>query len=121
MSREWAGPLERIEECMWRIPKSYRPGMLVDAVVITDEEGLESACEGEALEQLANSAFLPGICSPAMAMPDIHSGYGFPIGGVGATDMESGVITPPGGIGFDINCGVRLVRTDLEKRISLRS
>ncbi|MDD2201250.1 MAG: RtcB family protein, partial [Firmicutes bacterium] len=114
MSREWAGLLERIEECMWRIPQSYKPGMLVDAVVITDEEGLASACEGEALEQLANSAFLPGICSPAMAMPDIHSGYGFPIGGVGATDLESGVITP-GGIGFDINCGVRLVRTDLEK------
>lgn len=115
MSREWAGPLERIEECMWRIPKTYKPGMLVDAVVITDEEGLASAREGEALEQLANSAFLPGIWSPAMAMPDIHSGYGFPIGGVGATDLESGVITP-GGIGFDINCGVRLVRTDLERK-----
>jgi tRNA-splicing ligase RtcB len=113
VSKEWTGPLERIEECMWMIPKTYKPGMLADAVVIADEESLRTACEGEALEQLANSAFLPGICSPAMAMPDIHSGYGFPIGGVGATDLESGVITP-GGIGFDINCGVRLVRTDLE-------
>lgn len=113
MSRQWLLPLERIDQCRWRIPQSYKPGMLAEAVVFTDEEGLEVAREGEALEQLANCAFLPGIISPVMAMPDIHAGYGFPIGGVGATDASSGVISP-GGIGFDINCGVRVVRTNLK-------
>ncbi len=113
MSGVWNGPLERVDECRWRIPMHYKPGMRVDAVVVTDSGGLEIARDGEALEQLANSACLPGICQPALAMPDIHSGYGFPIGGVGATTLEDGVITP-GGIGFDINCGVRLVRTNLE-------
>lgn len=113
MSTLWQGPLAQIDECRWRISKTYKSGMLTDAVVFTNQAGLEVAREGEALEQLANCAFLPGIISPAMAMPDIHAGYGFPIGGVGATDVASGVISP-GGIGFDINCGVRLVRTNLE-------
>lgn len=113
MSSAWNGPLERIDELRWRIPKHYKQGMRADAVVVTDRQGLEVARDGEALEQLANSACLPGICQPALAMPDIHSGYGFPIGGVGAMRLEDGVITP-GGIGFDINCGVRLVKTNLE-------
>jgi tRNA-splicing ligase RtcB len=113
VSSVWKGPLERIDEFRWRIPKTYKQGMRADAVVVTDSQGLEVARDGEALEQLANSACLPGICQPAMAMPDIHSGYGFPIGGVGSTRLEDGVITP-GGIGFDINCGVRLLRTNLE-------
>ena len=113
MSSAWNGPLERIDEFRWRIPKHYKQGMRADAVVVTDRQGLEVARDGEALEQLANSACLPGICQPALAMPDIHSGYGFPIGGVGAMRLEDGVITP-GGIGFDINCGVRLVKTNLE-------
>ena len=113
MSTLWQGPLAQIDECRWRISKTYKSGMLTDAVVFTNQAGLEVAREGEALEQLANCAFLPGIISPAMAMPDIHAGYGFPIGGVGATDVASGVISP-GGIGFDINCGVRLVRTNPE-------
>ena len=113
MSSVWKGPLEMIDEFRWRIPSHYKQGMRADAVVVTDSEGLEVARDGEALEQLANSACLPGINGPALAMPDIHSGYGFPIGGVGAMRLEDGVITP-GGIGFDINCGVRLIRTDLE-------
>jgi len=113
MSSVWKGPLERIDEFRWRIPKGYKQGMRADAIVVTDAEGLEVARDGEALEQLANSACLPGISQPALAMPDIHSGYGFPIGGVGAMRLEDGVITP-GGIGFDINCGVRLIRTNLE-------
>ena len=113
LAKPWNGSLEKIDDFRWRIPSDYKDGMRVDAVVVTDENGLEVAREGEALEQLANSAHLPGICEPAMAMPDIHSGYGFPIGGVGATVVRDGVITP-GGIGFDINCGVRLVRTNLE-------
>lgn len=113
MAKPWNGSLEKIDDFRWRIPAGYKEGMRVDAVVVTDENGLEVAREGEALEQLANSAHLPGICEPAMAMPDVHSGYGFPIGGVGATVVRDGVITP-GGIGFDINCGVRLLLTNLE-------
>lgn len=113
MTNLWQGTIEQIAPCQWRIPKSYKPGMLEDVIVFTNEAGLIAAKEGEALEQLANTAFLPGITSFALAMPDIHAGYGFPIGGVGATDLKTGVISP-GGIGFDINCGVRLVKTNLE-------
>ncbi|MCR4427011.1 MAG: RtcB family protein [Firmicutes bacterium] len=111
----WKGPLEKVDEYRWRVPTAYKPGMKVDGIAFADAAGIEAARRGDALEQLANSACLPGIQVAALAMPDIHSGYGFPIGGVGATDAETGVITP-GGIGFDINCGVRLLRTNLSAR-----
>jgi len=86
--------------------------MQTSAVIYADEKMISSIKNDNALEQTANMTMLPGIVGKAMAMPDIHWGYGFPIGGVAATDAENGVISP-GGVGFDVNCGVRLVRTNL--------
>ncbi|MBV9122969.1 MAG: RtcB family protein [Planctomycetes bacterium] len=109
----YRGPLERVNDCCWRIPRSYKPGMRVDGLIFADERLLEQIKKDQAPDQVANVAFLPGIQHASLAMPDIHWGYGFCIGGVCATDPdEDGVITP-GGIGFDINCGVRLIRSDL--------
>src|SRR6516164_9963953 len=109
------GPLERVDECCWRIPKSYKPGMRVDGLIFSDERLLEAIKKDQAPEQVANVAFLPGIQLASLAMPDIHWGYGFCIGGVCATDpMEGGVISP-GGVGYDINCGVRLMTTNLSR------
>jgi tRNA-splicing ligase RtcB len=109
------GPLERIDDYRWRIPRSYKKGMRTDAVIFASERMVPDLRGDNAPEQAANVAFLPGIVGNSLAMPDIHWGYGFPIGGVAAMDAEEGVISP-GGIGFDINCGVRLVRTDLEEK-----
>lgn len=94
--------LERIDEYRWVIPKSYKPGMLTDAMVFANERLLEAIRHDQSLEQAANVAMLPGIVGRALAMPDIHQGYGFPIGGVAAVDEQHGVISP-GGVGFDIN------------------
>src|SRR5690242_21602242 len=105
-------PLERIDTYRWRIPRSYNPEMRVSGIVYTDDELIEQIIGDNALQQVANVATLPGILGHSLAMPDIHWGYGFPVGGVAATDAEKGVISP-GGIGFDINCGVRLLATDL--------
>ncbi len=99
----YTGPLEKIDDYRWRIPRSYKKGMRTDAVIFASERMIPSLREDNAPEQAANVAFLPGIVGNAMAMPDIHWGYGFPIGGVAAMDLEEGVISP-GGIGFDINC-----------------
>ncbi len=106
------GILEKIDDYRWQIPKSYKAGMRVPGLIYADEDMLPHIQEEQALEQVANVAFLPGIVSRSLAMPDIHWGYGFPIGGVAATRVEDGVISP-GGVGFDINCGVRLLRTNL--------
>ena len=113
----WNGPVVKIDEYRYEIPKSYRGksgnlSMRTSGRVYVDERMLEQVRKDDSLEQVANVATLPGILGKSMAMPDIHWGYGFPIGGVAATDAEEGVISP-GGVGFDINCGVRLVRTDL--------
>jgi tRNA-splicing ligase RtcB len=107
------GPLERMEEFCWRIPKSYKPGMHVDGLIFTDERLLAQVKKDQAPEQVANVAFLPGIQYASLAMPDIHWGYGFCIGGVCATDPSEGGVISPGGVGYDINCGVRLVRSNL--------
>jgi tRNA-splicing ligase RtcB len=107
------GPLERVDECCWRIPRSYREGMRVDGLIFTSEKMLEQLRKDSAPEQVANVAFLPGIQYASLAMPDIHWGYGFCIGGVCATDPEEGGVISPGGVGYDINCGVRLVRSNL--------
>ncbi|MHC5004729.1 MAG: RtcB family protein [Planctomycetota bacterium] len=112
----FAGPLERVDECCWRIPRSYKPGMHVDGLIYTDERLLERLRDDQAPEQVANVAFLPGIQVASLAMPDIHWGYGFCIGGVCATDPEQDGVISPGGVGYDINCGVRLVRTGLSER-----
>ena len=104
--------LRRLDENRWELPPSYKRGMRVPGVVYADERMLPGILGDHALDQVANVACLPGIVSASLAMPDIHWGYGFPIGGVAATRVRDGVVSP-GGVGFDINCGVRLVRTDL--------
>src|SRR5947199_8755049 len=86
--------------------------MHVPGMVYADDELIEQIQQDNALQQVANVATLPGIVGYSLAMPDIHWGYGFPVGGVAATDAENGVVSP-GGIGFDINCGVRMLATDL--------
>ena len=114
---KWKGPLNKIDDYRYEIPSSYKGEkntlrMRTSAVIYADEKMIPSVLADNAPEQAANMTMLPGIVGKAMAMPDIHWGYGFPIGGVAATDAENGVISP-GGVGFDINCGVRLVRTNL--------
>lgn len=104
--------LRRLDQNRWELPPSYKRGMRVPGVVYADERMLPTILGDQALDQVANVACLPGIVSASLAMPDIHWGYGFPIGGVAATRVRDGVVSP-GGVGFDINCGVRLVRTDL--------
>lgn len=113
MKNAYHGPLERVSECCWRIPKSYKPGMRVDGLIYSSEEMIEQVKGDQAPEQVANVAFLPGIQYASLAMPDIHWGYGFTIGGVCATDPAEGGVISPGGVGYDINCGVRLVRSNL--------
>ena len=108
----WSGQLEKVDDYRWRIPKSYKAGMRVDGLIYADEDMLHQILEDKAIEQVANVAFLPGIAGNSLAMPDIHWGYGFAIGGVAATRVSDGVVSP-GGVGFDINCGVRLLRTNL--------
>ena len=112
MPDDWKRILRRLDDYRWEIPTSYKEGMLVPGIVYTDQEMLASVMSDQALEQVANVAFMPGIVGASLAMPDVHWGYGFPIGGVAATRTSDGVISP-GGVGFDINCGVRLLRTDL--------
>ncbi|MFC1570773.1 RtcB family protein [Candidatus Omnitrophota bacterium] len=113
MTQPFTGKLEKIDDNRWRIPKNYAPGMRVPGIVISNEKMLDSIIKDNALQQVANAAHLPGIVKASMAMPDIHWGYGLPIGGVVATDIDEGGVVSPGGVGYDINCGVRLVRTDL--------
>ncbi|MFA5315144.1 MAG: RtcB family protein [Candidatus Omnitrophota bacterium] len=113
MSQVWDGPLEKIDDYRWRIPRSYKAGMRVDGIIYADEKLLKDIRHDKAADQVANVAFLPGIVKASFGMPDIHWGYGFAIGGVAAMDIEKGGVISPGGVGYDINCGVRLVRTDL--------
>jgi tRNA-splicing ligase RtcB len=98
------GPLEQVDACCWRIPKSYKQGMRVDGLIFTNERLLEQLKKDQAPDQVANVAFLPGIQYASLAMPDIHWGYGFCIGGVCATDPQEGGVISPGGVGYDINC-----------------
>src|SRR3989304_3994842 len=108
----WEGKLKKKDDYRWEIPQDYKPGMRVPGLIYSSEAMLEEIMQEQALEQVANVAFLPGIVGYSMAMPDIHWGYGFPIGGVAAMRAEDGVISP-GGVGFDINCGTRVMRTNL--------
>lgn len=109
----WEGTLEKVDDYRFRIPKCYKPGMLVDGIVYANDKLLVDIQKDRAPEQVANVACLPGIVKYSLAMPDIHWGYGFPIGGVAATDPDAGGVISPGGVGYDINCGVRLLKTDL--------
>lgn len=103
--------LNKINDSLWEIPQSFRSDMRVPGRVYATERMLDEICRDKSLEQLINVATLPGIERYALAMPDAHEGYGFPIGGVAAFDKETGVISP-GGIGYDINCGVRLLTSE---------
>jgi tRNA-splicing ligase RtcB len=104
--------LRRIDELLWEIPADTRPDMRVPARVFADQELLDAIGTDQSLEQLENVATLPGIVEAALAMPDVHQGYGFPVGGVAATEAPDGVISP-GGVGYDINCGVRMLALPL--------
>ena len=113
----WKGPLNKRDDYRYEIPSSYRGehgnlDMRTSAVIYASGDMIDAIRGDNAPEQIANVTTLPGIVGHAMAMPEMHWGYGFPIGGVAATDAEDGVISP-GGVGFDINCGVRLMRTNL--------
>ena len=108
------GEMRRIDDYRWEIPQDYKSGMRVAGMVYADSTMLDAIREEQSLEQVANVAFLPGIVGRSLAMPDIHWGYGFPIGGVAATRISDGVVSP-GGVGYDINCGVRLLRTNLNE------
>jgi tRNA-splicing ligase RtcB (3'-phosphate/5'-hydroxy nucleic acid ligase) len=113
VSRSWK--LERKTDTCWEIPADAGSGRHVPARIYASEKLLSAIRRDESLTQVANICTLPGVRTAALAMPDIHFGYGFPIGGVAAMDYDEGVVSP-GGVGFDINCGVRLVRSDLVAR-----
>src|ERR687884_102411 len=98
----------RIDDTLWEIPAGARADMRVPARVFADAELLDAIATDRSLEQLQNVATLPGVVEAALAMPDIHQGYGFPVGGIAATELPDGVVSP-GGVGYDINCGVRLM------------
>ncbi len=102
--------LKRIHDYLWEIPRTG--GMRVPGRIYASQSIIDEIRDDPCLEQVANVAHLPGIAGYSLAMPDIHWGYGFPIGGVAGIDAEEGVISP-GGVGYDINCGVRLISTKL--------
>jgi len=108
-------PFRRIGEVTWEVSREFRSDLRVPVRVLADEELLAQVRRDQSLEQLMNVATLPGITRCAIGMPDMHQGYGFPVGGVAGTVLPDGVISP-GGIGFDINCGVRLLVSALEAR-----
>src|SRR5512136_1945581 len=112
MTLEGKIKVQKIDDYRWRIPREGK--MRTDGIVYTDEKMVSDISKDQSLVQVANVAWLPGIVGHSLAMPDIHWGYGFPIGGVAATRVEDGVISP-GGVGYDINCGVRLLRTNLRE------
>jgi len=116
----WTGQLRKIDDYRWEIPASYASELMkqhgvqmrVPGLLYADEPMLASIKADDSPDQVANVATLPGIVGRSIAMPDIHHGYGFAIGGVAAFDAQHGVLSP-GGVGYDINCGVRLIRTGL--------
>lgn len=108
----WTGPLKRLDDYRWEIPQTYKPQMRTRGIIYADSELIEQITQDMAPEQVANVATLPGIVGAAQAMPDIHWGYGMPVGGVAAFDENEGIISP-GAVGYDINCGVKLLKTNL--------
>ena len=113
-SPQWKD-LIKIKENLYEIPQSFRADMRVPARIYLSEAMFQDIEEDLSLLQLVNVASLPGIQKYAIAMPDIHQGYGFPIGGVAATSIQEGGVISPGGIGYDINCGVRLLAANMNK------
>ncbi len=112
MSRDWKGPLKKLDAFRYEIPRSYKKEMRTSGIIYADAELIKSIVQDFAPEQVANVATMPGLAGKVQAMPDIHWGYGMPVGGVAAFTQDEGVVSP-GAVGYDINCGVRLVRTDL--------
>jgi tRNA-splicing ligase RtcB len=107
--------VRQIGDVVWEIPTSYREDMRVPVRIFADDRLLEAALGDKSLIQAVNASTLPGLVSHVVVMPDVHQGYGFPIGGVAATKLPDGVISP-GGIGYDINCGVRLLSTKIHSK-----
>ncbi|MCH7663298.1 MAG: RtcB family protein, partial [Chloroflexi bacterium] len=105
--------IQKINKYEWEIPVSFRKNMRVPVRIFTTRRMLESVLQDKSLEQAVNAATLPGLVGKVLVMPDMHQGYGFPIGGVAATRFPDGVISP-GAIGYDINCGVRLLASQIE-------
>jgi tRNA-splicing ligase RtcB len=105
--------IRKIDDYRWEVKKEEK--MEISAIIYADEELMKSIQEDESIKQAVNVSYLPGIIKYSLAMPDIHAGYGFPIGGVAAFDIDSGIISP-GGVGYDISCGVRLLTTDIEAK-----
>ncbi len=112
MPSEWKGPLKKLDAYRYEIPKSYKKEMRTSGVIFADEHLIKTIVKDYAPEQVANVATMPGLAGKVLAMPDIHWGYGMPVGGVAAFSEDEGVVSP-GAVGYDINCGVRLLRTDL--------
>ena len=106
--------IRKINDNLWEIPRSG--GMRVPGRIYANEQLMEAIIKDDSIKQVQNVAHLPGIVKYSIAMPDIHQGYGFPIGGVCATDPKEGGVISPGGVGYDINCGVRLVRTNITEK-----
>ena len=115
MSAVQSSDITQIGSVEWEIPKSYRDNMRVPARFFAGQNAIDDVLKDRSLEQLVNVTTLPGIVKYALAMPDMHQGYGFPIGGVAATQLPDGAISP-GGIGYDVNCGVRLLLSDLTQK-----
>ena len=113
MAKEFQGKIEQIDANRWRIPADAQRGMRVEGIIYSNGALIADVLTGGGPSQVANVATLPGIVGASLAMPDIHWGYGFCIGGVAATDVDRGGVVSPGGVGYDINCGVRLLRSDL--------
>ena len=118
-------PIRKISDYKWEIPKGAIEDMRVHGIIYADERLMKDIARDRSARQVANGATLPGIVGASMAMPDMHFGYGLPIGGVVATDIERDGIISPGGTGYDINCGVRmavtqLTRQDLDRKERLR-
>ncbi|HAJ95007.1 MAG TPA: RNA-splicing ligase RtcB, partial [Actinobacteria bacterium] len=106
--------ITKLSDYKWKVGKDTSIGMNVPGIIYSDQKILEHAVKEGTIDQIANVAALPGIVKASFAMPDIHFGYGFPIGGVAAFDPEADGIISPGGVGFDISCGVRAMRSSLE-------
>ena len=104
--------VKRVSDTIWEVPRTFKPGMLVPARLFGTESIIREM-DDAVLDQISNVAGLPGIVNYSLCMPDGHFGYGFPIGGVAAMDVDNGGVISPGGIGFDINCGMRLLVTNL--------
>jgi tRNA-splicing ligase RtcB len=113
-SKEKSGYISRVDENLYRLERGFQNGMRVPGYIYVSDILMQQAQKDNALSQVANVATLPGIVSASLAMPDIHWGYGFAIGGVAAFDPRREGIVSPGGVGYDINCGVRLLRTNLD-------